>query len=73
MTVTVLTLNAIEMERIPMSKSERKVMKIKRMVRTLGFRDRVELMDWLNSWYGEEKRLADLEFQEALEGGDVCV
>lgn len=56
-----------------MSKSERKVMKIKRMVRTLGFRDRVELMDWLNSWYGEEKRLADLEFQEALEGGDVCV
>ena len=55
-----------------MSKSERKVMKIKRMVRTLGFRERVELMDWLNAWYGEEKRLADLEFQEMMEAGDVC-
>ena len=47
-----------------MTKSERKIIKIKRMVRTLGFNDRVELMDWLNAWYGEEKRLADLEFQE---------
>lgn len=56
-----------------MSKSERKVMKIKRMVRTLGFRDRVHLMDWLNSWYGEEKRLADLEFQEMLQEADTCV
>ena len=55
-----------------MSKSERKVKKIKRMARTLGFVDRVELMDWLNAWYGEEKRLADLEFQEAMEAGDVC-
>jgi hypothetical protein len=56
-----------------MSKSERKVMKIKRMVRTLGFSDRVALMDWLNAWYGEEKRLADIEFQEMLQGAEECV
>ena len=42
-----------------MTKSERKIIKIKRIVRTLGFNDRVELMDWLNAWYGEEKRHAD--------------
>ena len=56
-----------------MSKSQRKVIKIKRMVRTLDFRDRVELMDWLNAWYGEEKRLADIEFQEMCREADICV